>query len=401
MRVRPMLLKAGGVFVLLVLASCTLSGCWDRIEVNDLATITAVGIDQYSDNLIELSLQIYTPPQGSSISMQGGGSKGSSSQNQSTVISATGINFADAVSKVQEKVPRLLFWGQNEVFVFSHSAAKQDIAGHMDYILRVPQIRGSALVFVSRTKAKDVLALTPQLRSSSADVLEEVSNLKIGLAMSAGNFNIMLSSSKGTAIMPSIEIMPAPEGQPQKRYPAITGCAVFKDSKLAGYIDDNITRGVMWFRNEIDMATATIVTEDQGGIISARLNRGRTRLKPRISNGIWEMTVGIDTREILVQNTSNTDVAELKGTRIVEEGLKQEIEKRMNRTLQIVQKKFEADVFGFAEAFHRKYPKIWNKEKGNWEEIFPHVQVKYDIKTVIVNPGKRTVPTNRMEGEKG
>lgn len=393
--------RGWGVILMVTVSACLLSGCWDRVEVNDLATITAAGIDQYSDNLIEVSLQIYTPPRaGSNTDMSGGGEK--NSQNQSTVISATGVNIADAVSKIQEKVPRQLFWGQVEVFILGHEIVKRNISGHLDYILRVPQIRGSALIFASRTDAKEILSLTPQLRNNSADVLEESNNLKLNLTMSVGKLNIMLEGENGTGILPSVDIMPPPEGQPSnRRYPAIVGCAVLKQEKLAGFIDEKTMRGVMWFRNQIDKITVTIAAGNAKAPISVLMNRGKSKLKPRISNGVWEVLVEVDTREILVQNTSRIDISRLKGTQIVEEKVKQEIEKIMNKTLSIMQRKMNADVLGFGEAFHRAYPKLWEKEKGNWGDIFPQVKVKYEIKTVIINPGKRESPTPRRKNGEG
>ena len=45
--------------ILLLLATLVsvplLSGCWDRVEVNDLAIVTAAAIDKKDDNQIELS----------------------------------------------------------------------------------------------------------------------------------------------------------------------------------------------------------------------------------------------------------------------------------------------------------------------------------------------------------
>jgi spore germination protein KC len=37
----------------------------------------------------------------------------------------------------------------------------------------------------------------------------------------------------------------------------------------------------------------------------------------------------------------------------------------------------KVDIFGFAEAFERKYPKEWNKEKDRWNDIFPKVGVTF------------------------
>ena len=38
-----------------------LSGCWDRSEVNQLAMVTAIGIDQKEEHRIELSVQVIVP----------------------------------------------------------------------------------------------------------------------------------------------------------------------------------------------------------------------------------------------------------------------------------------------------------------------------------------------------
>ena len=48
-----------------------LSGCWDRVEVNDLAIVTAAAIDKRDDNQIELSIQIFIPK-----SLSSGGGQG-------------------------------------------------------------------------------------------------------------------------------------------------------------------------------------------------------------------------------------------------------------------------------------------------------------------------------------
>ncbi|MCQ6559578.1 hypothetical protein NNL21_12825 [Paenibacillus mendelii] len=42
------------------------------------------------------------------------------------VISAAGADIAAAAASLQEKVPRRLFWGQNEVFVIGHEVAMKD-----------------------------------------------------------------------------------------------------------------------------------------------------------------------------------------------------------------------------------------------------------------------------------
>ncbi len=77
-----------------------LSGCWDRVEINDLAIITAAAIDATDDNQIELSLQVFIPKALGSGGGQGGGGGGGGGAT-TLLRSHKGINVSDAMSKLQ------------------------------------------------------------------------------------------------------------------------------------------------------------------------------------------------------------------------------------------------------------------------------------------------------------
>ena len=64
-----------------------LSGCWDRVEINDLAIVTAAAIDATDDNQIELSLQVFIPKALGSGGGQGGGGGGGGGTSYSGTIS--------------------------------------------------------------------------------------------------------------------------------------------------------------------------------------------------------------------------------------------------------------------------------------------------------------------------
>ncbi|MFK4998590.1 hypothetical protein ACI2OX_18610 [Bacillus sp. N9] len=53
--------KFGTFTVLFSISLLLLTGCWDRMETNDLAIVTAAGIDKADDGQIELSIQIFIP----------------------------------------------------------------------------------------------------------------------------------------------------------------------------------------------------------------------------------------------------------------------------------------------------------------------------------------------------
>ncbi|MCQ6559579.1 Ger(x)C family spore germination C-terminal domain-containing protein [Paenibacillus mendelii] len=131
---------------------------------------------------------------------------------------------------------------------------------------------------------------------------------------------------------------------------------------------------------------------------SVRLNRGESKIIPTIAGDDWGITVKADAKYMLVQNTTKLDITSLQENRRLEDQLNREIEQRMREALIAVQK-LKADIIGFAEAFHRKYPKQWNKEKDQRKERFPQIKVKYEISSQVISPGKRTLPAGWNEDE--
>ncbi|WP_367753946.1 Ger(x)C family spore germination C-terminal domain-containing protein [Ammoniphilus sp. 3BR4] len=47
----------------------------------------------------------------------------------------------------------------------------------------------------------------------------------------------------------------------------------------------------------------------------------------------------------------------------------------------------------------RKYPKEWQKSKDHWDDIFPSVEVTFDLKAYVRRPGMNTNPQGLPEDE--
>ncbi len=58
--------------------------------------------------------------------------------------------------------------------------------------------------------------------------------------------------------------------------------------------------------------------------------------------------------------------------------------------MQYVQKEKKVRLFEFGEAFERKYPRRFYAIKDRWVEIYPTVEVDYDMKVNIRSSGVGT-----------
>ncbi|WP_314003825.1 Ger(x)C family spore germination C-terminal domain-containing protein [uncultured Paenibacillus sp.] len=118
-----------------------------------------------------------------------------------------------------------------------------------------------------------------------------------------------------------------------------------------------------------------------------------------IENEQWKVTVKAVTEDDVVHNGTNLDLMNPKFTKMLEQELKEDIERSIKSALDYLQINKNADIIGFAEAFRRKYPDEWKKAKGRWDTIFPEVEVTYDIRAYVRRPGMLTVPAGLPEDE--
>jgi len=379
---------------------CLLTGCWDRVEVNDLALITAAGIDKKTSKKIELSVQVFVPRSSGGNVQQGLNGGGGSSGGLTFVRSAEGLTIVDAMTKLQEKLPRRVFWGHTEVFIISRTLAEEGIRNHLDFMIRHPQVRIGAYVFISDNDAKRALELMPPLERSSSEVLRELAKSKAMLKVTLKDLSASIIGDSESAALPWITELPADDGKNKNNtVPYITGSAIFKKDKMVGHIDDTLTRGALWLRDEVESAVVTHTPKEANGFVSMKLIKARSELIPHIDNGKWSITLRGVTEDDIIQNATNLDLMNPKHLGSLELQLKQNIEGRVSACLEQVQKKMNADIFDFAGAFHRKYPKEWQQVKDRWDEMYPEVEVNFDLKAYVRRPGISTGPAGVSEDE--
>ncbi|MFB5281573.1 Ger(x)C family spore germination protein [Peribacillus sp. Hz7] len=376
-----------------------LSGCWDRVEVNDLAIVTAAAIDIKDDNQIELSLQVFIPKALSTGGGQGGAGQGGGGAT-TLVRSQKGSNISDALSKLQSKIPRKVFWGQCKVFIFGEKLAKQGIQDPMDFLLRHPQPRERAYLYVSKGNPKAVLESIPPLERYSGEVIRELSDLHIGMQVTMQDVQEGLIGVAQAGALPFIKILPPGKGEEKLQgIPYIVGTAVFKKGKMVGTMSEKATRGVLWLRNEMEAYTVTVKPEGVKGEISLNPVSARVKMIPQIRNNKWKVLVNIDTEGAVIQNGTNLDLTSPKSLQTVEKAYQEDIKKRIELAIQQAQHKMKADIIKFGEEFHRKYPKEWKKNENRWAEVYPEVEVEVNVEAHIRRQGYINKPGGLPEKE--
>lgn len=371
-------------------STIVISGCWDRIEVNDLAIVTAAGFDMKDEHNVEVFLQVYLPKSaGSSGSSGGNTSEGNQDGKLATMVrSQVGTNISDALSKLQGKVPREIFWGQCKVFILGESLSEKGLHDSLDFMLRHPKLRERAYVYVNAGSPKTILEASPTLERYSGEVLRALTDLHVGMRITMNDLNEMLRSTGKAAIMPYIKILQQKtEDSKDQKIHYFAGTAVFKKDKMIGIITEKETRGLLWLRNEIETYTVTVRPEGQRGQVSLNPVSAKVKLIPQIHNDVWKMIVKIDTEGSVLQNGTKLNILEPSSLDLIEKAYREDIINRVQMTIEQAQHKLKLDIIKFGEQFHRKYPKQWKQIEHRWDEVFPEVEVQLDVKARIRRQG--------------
>jgi spore germination protein KC len=374
-----------------------LSGCWDSIEIQNLAIITAAAIDSEENHKVKVSVQIFIPR-----TITSGESGEDPSLGSTFVREGIGKNLAEAISVLQTNIPRKLFWGQCKIFIFGHDLAKTGIRKELDFLIRHPAPRINSNLYVSEGKASNLLKLIPPLERYSGEVLSKFSqHQEVGVDTTLSDISKDLTEASQSFSLPYIKRLKSDE-YARKSYetiPTIVGTAIFKKDKMIGNIDLEETRGLLWLSRKIQKSTVSIKPEENENEVIMMPTSGSVRFKPQIINNQWIMNIQIQVAASIIQNETFLSLLQEDVITKLEKGLENKLRDRISKTLEKIQKEYQADVVGFGRRFHQKYPEQWKKVKDHWDEKFPEVDVKLSVNATIKRSGDIGGPAALPEEE--
>lgn len=391
------------LFVVLPLLLFSLAGCWDLREVEDLGYVTATAVDRAPGNRVRVIVQLPNPRV-----VGGGGPRGAITPSASIAAKpyrnyeGTGATMFDAVRGISQESSRRLFFAQNRTLIFSEKMARGGVMDVLDFLSRSVEIRRHlTMVFVARGDPATILdvpnphAATPALRID--DIVKWRGQSSRFAPVSLSRFLEFLSLEGAEPFVGVIEAVPNPTSRARAAErlapePAYTirprGAAVFRRDRLAGFLDEAETRGLLWVLNEVKGGQIAFPTPGgkPGDKATVEILRARGEIRPAIENGRIVMKVKILEEGNLAEVEGACDVSKPEVMRELERANAAAIRREVMAAAHKTQE-FGADAFGFGEAFHRKFPQEWKKIKKNWPEIYRDVEVRVQVEAHIRRTG--------------
>src|SRR5690606_3089106 len=109
------------LLLIAILFLSSLTGCWSRREVADLAIVVGLGIDKNEEGEYVVSVQVINPSETATSTMGGGYTTAA------TTYSTSGKIVFEALRKLSKEAPRKLYLAHLRMIVIGEEVAKEGI----------------------------------------------------------------------------------------------------------------------------------------------------------------------------------------------------------------------------------------------------------------------------------
>lgn len=368
--------------VLAVLLSA--SGCWDSKTIQNMAYVTALGLD-YKDGRFIAYIQILN------FSNVARSDKFEIGKNVPTWIGrGEGKTANEALSSLYATSQIKLYWGHIKAIVCSEAILKDKNALRQAYdtVNRYHEVRYNILFFGTKESFSDILSQKSLLYISPLDTImdtpEETYEQRSSIKPQYGYKNIAELNEKGrTIILPTLSITKQAwqEDKKEKSMFKIDGAFAMHEHQLTGWFSEDDLKGVRWFIKKSKRVFVNIPDNEKpaGALVLTKPNH---RIQPLIEPDKARFNIYIEVRATVEEMTENVSI------KTMEEQAAQVVRAEIVSTYRKGLSK-QTDLLNLFGEIYRNNPKEWHRlNDGDHLVLKEDTLNKIDVKVKIMQTGK-------------
>ncbi|MFB5661519.1 Ger(x)C family spore germination protein [Alteribacillus sp. HJP-4] len=383
-------------FLLILLLTLFMTGCWSMTEMEDLAIVAAYGIDK-TDSGFHISAQIVNP---SEIAQVEGAAAFDSPV---TVYETDGETHYEAQRKLATIVPRKLYNAHMSVVVLGEDMARDGIVKSLDLFSRDNETRPDFYILVAKEgKASNILKNLTSMEMIPADKLFnslEVTADTLGTTTTVHieELETFFERDGREAVLSGVVLQGDPDDgeslkdvklSDPKVVAQLTGLAVFKNDRLVGWLNENESKGYNYTQGNVNNTIEGVACPGgKKGKISVELENTEASITTHMEKGVPQTTVTINGTgsvadvECDVNLTENQTIEEIES--LVNAAITEKVELAVKKAQEL-----HTDIFGFGELIWRSDPHTWKELKNDWDQEFENVDLHTQGNVTIKQTGR-------------
>lgn len=367
----------------------TLTGCWDRIELESRAFVMVAGIDKYDPEKSKTSEKhkpeqdennrfkmTYILPKFTAIK------QGEEGKNSREILSSVG--------RTPYEITRQLTVRSDSKPFFQHMKAAVlgvDIVKDKDYFLEIldglerqDEINRKLHIFVAEDQAFDILQVDSLLKPISYK-LQGMSGAHLGtnLFIPKTLEELISETVRGATLIPRIT---ASEHEIK-----VAGSAVIKEDEFAGWLGEQETKAVAFITGKAEQDIFQIQFNET--TIPYIIKNIDVKRNATVENGKIKMDILLtmkgDVQQYKVRQYPRLTNEEFIAD--IEKVLDRKIKEDLDQVIDKLQNDMEADVIEVGQYLEGHKRDIWSQVEKNWEEVFPKIKINIKVDAFVDKTG--------------
>lgn len=383
----------------------SMTGCWDRIEVEERGFVIGTAIDTASEKDVKNTeetggLTTEKRPEGQvpflvtvqMLSLSGSATKkeggGSGAQGEFFNVTSVGETVLQAIRELAERVARTPYFGHNQILIISEEVASSTMFGSvLDVFLRDHEIKRSLNVYISEGEARNILDIKPDDNQVPSQYIQSVAGNSYKTSRMLQDVRLadlhQYLLEQTSFVLPRIA---ASETEVK-----IGGAAVFsgKDNRMVGFLNEDETKGLNFVLGHTIGGYLTAVYEDN--LISFEIKNAHRKITADVSNpDNIKFTIHIETDGALAEKFTKLNLLDDRVIDGLQKQISDEIKRLVNLAAETLQFDMKTDALGLYDFLRQNHYDVWKQLKGNWDsgkELFTKCDIHVSAKTTILNRG--------------
>lgn len=387
---------------IIVICVVLLTGCWDKIEIEERSFVYGIAIDLSENSTkenkeIKLTQQFIIPENLSSTSSNAGNGQPYLNMD-GTGDTVFGINrVMMREENLKTDVTHL------KVVLFSENVAKERklLEEKLDVFLREKDMRRGVNIAITTGDANEFLNITPENEKVPAEyisgLLENPQNFEFLELVVIGDLQEKLFKEESFPL-PLMNV----KKEKEEKFIDYEGVAVYngKECKIVGNLKGENVKGLSFILGKKNTGVLDVEIEEKTSTFVILNLKSKITLENKDINNL-KFTVNVEMKTELAEQYGTANLEDSKVIKTFEEAIAKTAEEKMESVIKKLQNELQTDILGIGNYLSHYHPKLWKKVKDDWEQgeyYFIKSDIKPNVKVVLQKPG--SINRTTTHGEK-
>lgn len=351
------------LMVILVICLAVLSGCWDKIEIEDRLFVLAIGVDKTQKEEMKSPEDVYTLSFVSPIASKVKEGEGPSFGVYRTVDNSP----ISALTKLLERFSQKQYFGHSRGVIFGEELLKDEklLKGVLDGMGRYHELHGSMYAFAVPGRAEEVFNVEPLFDRligpyiyGLADNSAYVSRI---YKLTLGELITKIKNHKGNVIIPRMTAT--------KEELKANGAVVIKDYKLIGYLGDDEVSTFNWITNDAEGGIITVEFRDIA-VAFMHYRFGRRIKLDKVEKGKIYLTYEMEIEGSVEEYKLGSNLMDTEILMEIEKEIEKKMVERSEKLIKKFQEEYKVDLIGAGDYLSKFHPRIYKTIEKDYERYF-------------------------------